>query len=256
MNVIDSHCHLQDPAFDADREEVWMRAKAAGIGAIVPGYDLKSSEAAVRWTADHEGTWALVGIHPHDAATWSSDAERCVRAWLREPKVIGIGEIGLDYHYLRSSRDDQRRAFESQLGLAKELNLPVSVHSRDAEADTLSVIQSVGVSRGVLHCFTGSSTFAEALLGLGWHLSFSGIITFKTADALRHIVAWVPWDALLVETDAPYLTPVPWRGRRNEPEYVVQVANAVAEQKKCDLKKVFEATMANTKNVYFDLSGG
>jgi len=250
LTAIDSHTHVQDPAFDDDREAVYERARSEGLGMIVPGYDWTSSERGVAWVSQHDACWAAVGIHPHDATTFQEgDPDRLIRL-AQAPKVVGIGEIGLDYHYNNSPPEIQRQAFRRQLAVAGTMGLPPIVHSREAEADTLEIIRQSGITPGVLHCFTGSWEFAEALLALGWYISFAGVISFKNAGPLREVVARVPWDRILIETDAPYLTPVPWRGQRNEPARVIRVAEIVAAQKNCRTKEVFEATMSNTQKLF------
>lgn len=255
LSVLDSHCHLQDEDFAADREEVYRRARNEGVGLIVPGYTMASSEAALKFAAEHQDTWALVGIHPHDSKDRRAADVDQLRTWVEEnPKVVGIGEIGLDYHYDHSPRDTQRDVFQEQLELARTLDVPASVHTREAEEDTWEIISRVGHRRGVIHCFTGTRAFAEQMLDFGWYISFSGAITFKNARDLRHVVEAVPLGRILVETDSPYLSPVPWRGQRNEPLRVIRVAEVVAAQKNCSTKQVFEVTMSNTKALFF-LSG-
>ncbi|MDA8195401.1 MAG: TatD family hydrolase [Thermaerobacter sp.] len=247
----DSHCHLQDPAFDADRQEVYERAATQGLGLLIPGYSLATSEAAVAWADSHGNCWALVGVHPHDARDWGQADKTRLRGWTASPRVVGIGEIGLDFHYNHSTPDVQRAVFREQLLIARETGLPAAVHSREAEADTLREIAESGVSAGVLHCFTGSLGFARGLLDLGWYISFSGVITFKNAQALRDVVRFVPLERMLVETDSPYLAPVPWRGQRNEPMRVVRIAEVVAAQKNVLTKEVFATTTSNLYSLFF-----
>lgn len=242
----DSHCHLQDPAFDVDRQDVYAKAHALGLGMIIPGYSRASSEQAVNLANGWDHAYALVGVHPHDARDFTSEDEGLMRSWSREPKVVGIGEIGLDYHYDLSPRRRQREVLLAQLLLARELSLPVSIHSREAEEDTLELIDGVKGIRGVLHCFTGSLAFAQALLSREFYLSFSGVVTFASAKALREVVGVVPLERMLIETDSPYLAPVPYRGRRNQPDWVFSVAELVAKEKSCSEKEVFSKTMANT----------
>ncbi|MCL5116229.1 MAG: TatD family hydrolase [Firmicutes bacterium] len=252
LNLIDSHCHLQDEDFDGDREAVYDRTIKEGVGVIVPGYTMASSEKAVEFSVAHNHAWALVGIHPHDAQTRQSTDLDQLAAWVQsQPKVVGIGEIGLDYHYNNSPPEAQRVVFREQLALAKQLGVPASVHTREAEEDTLAIIREVGHHRGVIHCFTGTAEFAQAVLALGWHISFSGAITFKSAHALRQVVETVPLDRILIETDSPYLSPVPWRGQRNEPLRVIRVAEVVAAQKNCLTKQVFDVTLSNTYSLFF-----
>lgn len=249
--AFDSHCHLQDDQFADDREAVYGRARGQGIGMLVPGYTLETSRSAVALAAGHDGVWALVGVHPHDANTVGEPDFRELERLARHDKVVGIGEIGLDFYYNNSPADIQRTVFRRQLELAATLGLPVSVHSRDAEADTLAILREVGHRRGVLHCFTGSADFAAALLDFGFYISLAGPVTFKSAQALRDVARGMPLSRLLVETDSPYLSPVPWRGQRNEPIRVVRVAEIVAAQKNCLTEKVLAATMSNTLNLFF-----
>lgn len=249
ITVFDSHCHLQDAAFDEDREAVYTRARSQGVGLVIPGYTWESSEAASVWAQGHQDCWALVGVHPHDATTYEEGGDTRLEELAAANRVIGIGEIGLDYHYDHSPRRLQREVFRRQLELARRLGLPVSVHSRDAEEDTLAIIRDVG-AQGVLHCFTGSPEFAEALLECGWWISVAGVVTFKNAAGLRDTVKLVPLTRLLIETDAPYLSPVPWRGQRNEPLRVLRVAEVVAAQKDVPTKEVFRATTSNVHSLF------
>jgi TatD DNase family protein len=252
LTLIDSHCHLQDPDFDQDRETVYERARQAGMGIIVPGYTMKSSRRAVEFVQTHEETWALVGVHPHDAKDWHQDNRGELAEWITQgARVVGIGEVGLDYHYDNSPRDVQKRVFGEQLELARDLGVAVAVHTREAEEDTLGIIREVGHHRGVIHCFTGTAEFARHILDFGWYISFSGVISFKNAFDLRAVVHSTPLDRLLIETDAPYLSPVPWRGQRNEPLRVIRVAEIVAAQKNCSTNEVFNVTMSNAKDLFF-----
>jgi TatD DNase family protein len=249
LRLIDSHGHLQDPAFDVDREAVYARAREAGVGVIIPGYSVASSAMAVELTRHWAGTWALVGVHPHEVEGSEADWSERLVAWLDDPRVVGIGEIGLDYYRDLSPRPLQREAFARQLDLARRAGLPVSVHSRAAEADTLAMLREAGV-HGVLHCFTGSRDMARALIDLGFYISFAGVLTFRNADALRAVAALVPLDRLLVETDAPYMAPVPRRGHRNEPAWVVHTAEMLAGIKKMPAQEVFAQLMANSRQAF------
>lgn len=250
MKLIDSHAHLQDDAFAEDREAVFRRAHDAGIGLIVPGYSRESSRAAVAFAESHDETWALVGVHPHDASEFGREEEALLREWTRHAKVVGIGEIGLDYHYNFSPRSEQRSAFTRQLELARELDLPVSIHTREAEEDTIRILREVATEKGVLHCFTGSRALAEAALAQGLCISVAGILTFANAEDLRAVVREIPFTSLLVETDSPYLAPVPHRGRRNEPLFVRDVAHRLAVENRCTDEEVFATTMANTVRTF------
>ena len=228
---VDSHAHLADSAFDADRDAVIVRARECGCRAIICiGASVADAGRAVDLAREHPGfVFATAGVHPHDAAAFDAarDAD-AIRAAVRAG-AVAIGECGLDYHYDHSPRDVQRRVFATHIGLARELARPLVVHTREAEADTLACLKdaaSAGVP-GVLHCFSGGPALAEAALAAGWYVSFSGIVTFKKWDG-GELVRLVPDDRLLVETDAPYLAPVPFRGKRNEPAYVREVVVRLA----------------------------
>lgn len=220
---IDSHAHLADPAFDADRDEVLARLRQVGGQAVVCiGESLAAAERAAALAAANPGfVFATAGVHPHDAASFDARSEIDAIRELLSRGAVAVGECGLDYHYDHSPRESQRRAFAAQLALARECDRPVVVHTRDAEDDTRAMVVEAGSAgiRGVLHCYTGSETLAEAAVAVGWYVSFSGIVTFKNwlNDA---VIRDVPEDRLLVESDSPYLAPVPHRGRRNEPAWV------------------------------------
>jgi TatD DNase family protein len=231
LSFVDSHAHLADPAFDDDRDEVVARARTAGARAIVCiGESLAAAERARAVAARHPGFVSFTaGVHPHDAAGFRADDDpAAIRAFL-DAGAVAIGECGLDYHYDHSPRDRQRLAFGAQLALAAETDAPVVVHTREAEDDTRAMVVEAGRQgvRGVLHCYTGSAPLAEAAIEVGWYVSFSGIVTFRkwTDEALLRLV---PDDRLLAESDAPYLAPVPNRGRRNEPAWVAHTVARLA----------------------------
>ena len=251
----DTHGHLQDPAFDEDRDAAYQRADAAGIGVIIPGYTLASSEAAVALAHRWPGAWAQVGVHPHEVADLPTDWLLQLQTWTQDPRVVAIGEIGLDYYRHLAPAPAQRAAFEAQLALARSLALPVAVHCRAAWEDTVAAIRSVPGVRGVLHCFTGDRDQARAVLDLGFYLSFAGPVTFKGADALREVVRWAPRDRLLVETDAPYMAPVPHRGRRNEPRWVEDTAARIVSEQGVSRKEGFSALVANSMQAFARLTG-
>lgn len=232
---VDSHAHIDGPEFDVDRAQVLARARAAGVVAVLTvGTGDPASGALERAVelADRERmVYAAVGIHPHDARLFSDAAAERLKTLVQQPKVVAWGEIGLDYHYDNSPRPQQQLAFAAQLKLARAAGKPVIIHSRAADEDTIAILRREWSPEagGVMHCFTGSAWAAEEALALGLMISFAGILTFKKADELRAIARRVPLDRLLIETDAPYLAPVPYRGRRNEPAYVIEVARALAE---------------------------
>jgi TatD DNase family protein len=235
--VIDSHCHLADDAFEGDLEAVVARAKAAGVRSalcILAAGDAQEAARAARVRAIWPEARFSVGIHPHqahDCASPGAAADAVREALAADSRVVAIGEIGLDYHYDFSPRDVQQEVFREQVRLARELKLPVVIHTREASDDTLAILRDEGRGdvRGVFHCFTGDRALARAALDLGFHLSFAGIVTFPKAVELREVARDTPGDRLLVETDSPYLAPVPHRGKRNEPAFVSRVVEAIAE---------------------------
>src|ERR1044072_3848175 len=233
---VDSHAHIDGEEFDADRDEVVARAREACVRAIlnVGTGDPHGGnfERAVAVAEKYEGVFAAVGVHPHDAKLYDEAAERLMLEFVRGKRVVAVGEIGLDYHYDNSPREVQREVFARQLRLARTEGLPVIIHSREAEEETLEILRAEYTGTecgGVMHCFGGGSALAEGTLALGFYISFAGNVTFKKADALREVAQTVPLERLLVETDCPYLAPVPHRGRGNEPAYVVEAARFLAE---------------------------
>ncbi len=229
--LIDTHTHLDDARFDADREAVLTRAREAGVGAFVTiGCDLATSRAAVALAEQYPFVYAAIGVHPHEVKHIGDGWYDELRRLAQHPKVVAYGEIGLDYHYNHSAPQEQRHRFREQIGLARELKLPLVIHTREAQVDTITILREERASEvgGVFHCFSGDAGLAKDALDIGFYLSFSGIITFQNATMLRDIAKTVPPDRLLIETDCPYLTPVPYRGRRNEPAYVTLVAKTLA----------------------------
>ena len=231
------------------------RARAAGVSRfIVIGATgaFVHNEKAVALAQEQADVFAVIGVHPHDAKTITPETYARLRELAQQPKVVGLGETGLDFYYDNSPREDQRTHFRAFIRLAQDLGLPLSMHVRDAYIEAARILREEGGDHvaGVMHCFTGNAEEAQALLALGLYLSFSGIVTFKSAQALRDVVRDVPLDRLLVETDCPFLTPVPYRGKRNEPAYVVEVAQMVAEVKEMSLPAVAEATRKNTQMLF------
>ena len=250
---IDSHAHLADAAFAGDRDAVISRARDAGAAAIVCiGESLEVAALAAEYAAEYPGfVFATAGIHPHDAATFDERRDIPRLRELLESSAVAVGECGLDYHYDNSPRQAQRAAFAAQIALAAETKRPVIVHTRDAEDDTRSLLreaQTAGVI-GVMHCYTGSHALAEFALGAGWYVSFSGIVTFKkwTDDDLLRLV---PRDRLLVESDSPYLAPVPFRGKRNEPAWVAHTLSKVAAARTDDPLELGRVTAANAGRLF------
>jgi len=229
--LIDSHAHLQFEEYAAELVGVLTRAQGAGVEAIINvGTDLASSRAAVALADRFPQLYAAVGLHPHEAATFTGEIGAALADLARHPKVVAIGETGLDYYYQHAPREAQQTAFLAQLELARASDLPVVVHSRDAKDETLRLLAELTPSRkGVLHCFTGDLDMAQRAIGMGFYISFSGIVTFKNAGPLREVAKALPPESILIETDCPFLTPTPYRGTRNEPAFVVRVVEQLAE---------------------------
>ncbi|MEW6066943.1 MAG: TatD family hydrolase [Nitrospirota bacterium] len=261
--MIDTHCHLEMDEFNKDREDVIKRAKDAGIEAIITiGSDLEGNIGGIELSKKYDFIYSSVGIHPHDAKDFTGEIFEKIKAWATPPhpplskggswggKVVAIGEIGLDYHYDNSPRNIQQQVFMKQLQLAKEVNLPVIIHSREAKKDTLDIIRESGVSKGVFHCFSGDTEMAEKAMAIGFYISIAGPVTFKKAHHLREIARAIPDDYLLIETDAPYLAPEPFRGKRNEPSYIIYTARAIAQLRGVSLEDVARITTLNAKRLF------
>ena len=254
---IDSHAHIDGPEFDADREAVIECAHAAGVSTIlnVGTGDPHSGafERAVELGRRHASIYTAIGTHPHDARHYDDQAEERIKSLISSERVIAWGEIGLDFHYDNSPRDVQVEVFKRQLRAAGECDLPVVIHTREAETETIEILQSEyggAERRGIFHCFSGSKDLAEEAIELGFMISFSGIVTFKKADEMRSIAKQVPLDRLLIETDCPYLTPVPHRGKRNEPAYVVEVARCLAGVHGLEVEAMAEVTSDNFRRFF------
>ena len=255
--LVDSHCHVAEPEFDADREEVLARAAAHGVGLLVcvgatgPAAS-NAASVALAGRRDPLEVVATVGVHPHHADTADDAAFATLARLAATPGVVAIGETGLDFHYDHSPRAAQRTAFARHVALARQCGLPLVVHVREAHREAAELLAAEGIAAvgGVIHCFTGDREDARRYLDLGLHISVAGIVTFKTADGLRDAVRHVPADRLLVETDSPYLAPVPHRGRRNEPAHVRVVAEAVAAVRGEALETVAASTTANARRVF------
>ena len=251
---IDTHCHLEDENFSTDRAEVIARARAANVERIINfGSTLQSSIAVAELARNFSELYAGVGIHPEEIDDF--DEKTCARLaeLAADKKVVAIGEIGLDYHWEKDSerRLIQQKIFVEQLDLARQLNLPVCVHDRDAHGDTLKILQTEARDlRGVLHCYSGSLETAREVWKLGWLIGVDGPLTFKNSAKLPEVVKAAPRDMILIETDAPYLAPVPYRGKRNEPAYVVEVAKKLAEIRGETLEEVAAYTAANARSLY------
>jgi TatD DNase family protein len=252
--MIDSHCHLDDHYFANERTEVLARARAAGVTAFISvgvGRGLAAPREAAALAAAVPDLYATVGVHPHDVAAMTEADWSELASLARLPRVVGIGETGLDYHYDHSPRDQQIAAYHRFAGLAREAGLPLVSHVRDAHADAAEVLRASGVgTNGVIHCFTGGVPEARVYLDLGHHLSFSGILTFKNAGAIREAAAFAPLDRILVETDAPYLAPIPHRGKRNEPAYITETVAALAALRGITTAELDAASTANTIRLF------
>jgi len=251
--LIDTHAHLDDARFDGDRDAMIARAREAGVENFVTiGCDLTTSRAAVELADRYPFVYATVGVHPHEAKqigdSWYDDLRRLAQ----HQKVVAYGEIGLDYHYNHSPPKLQRERFREQIVLARDLRLPIVVHTREAQDDTITVLKEENAADvgGVFHCFSGDARLAKDALDLGFLLSFSGVITFQNATMLRDIVKTVPMDRILVETDSPYLTPAPHRGKRNEPAHVRLVAEKIAAIQGMTTDQVAELTSQNARRVF------
>ncbi len=255
---VDSHAHIDGEEYDVDRDEVVLRAREAGLRAILnvgTGDPHSGSlERAVLTAEKYEGVYAAVGVHPHDAKLFDEEAERRIVRLIEESlRVVAWGEIGLDYHYDHSPRETQREVLTRQLRLARGIGLPVIIHSREADEDTVSILRDEwgGSPRGgVMHCFGGGRRMMEEVLELGFMISFAGNVTFKKAEDLREVARRVPLDRLFIETDCPYLTPVPFRGRRNEPARVVEVARCLAELHGTTIEEMGRLTTKNFERFF------
>ena len=250
MHLIDSHAHLDFPQFDGDRDAVIARAREAGLTAIVNvGTNLASSRASVALAEEYDFIYATVGIHPHDAETSNQAALDELRSLADHPKVVAIGEIGLDYYRDYSPRPAQRQAFRDQLALASALDRPVVIHSRDAHSEVFATLHE-WTGTGVLHTYAAGLEHLEEAIDMDFYIGISGPVTFSSADHLRAVAREVPLHRLLVETDCPYLTPAPHRGRRNEPAYVKLVAEAIAEARDEPIERIADTATENTRRLF------
>ena len=253
MKLVDSHCHLDDEKFNDDREATIERARTSGVEwmlAIGTGEGPPDLEAGIRLADQYPFIYATIGVHPHDAAKADAGTFDRLSELARHPKVLAIGEMGLDYHYDFSPRDTQQLVFHTQLELAAHTNKPIVIHTREAWEDTLAAIREYGLpSGGIMHCFTGGPEEAEQALALGFHLSFGGVLTFPKAQNVRDAAALTPEERFLVETDAPYLAPVPHRGKRNEPAFLVDTVRRMAELRGMTAEQVASVTTENFKRL-------
>jgi len=250
-SFIDTHCHLDK--LNTTPEEAVKQAKQEGVETMVTiSVNEESFNFVSNAVMQFKDVYGTVGVHPHDASEFNSSLEQSILELAREQdKMIAIGETGLDYHYMNSSAENQQSAFRKQLQIAVELNLPVVLHSREAEADTINILKEIPVpALGVAHSFTSSLKMARTLLDMGWFLGINGIVTFKNAEDLRELVRWIPMDRLLLETDSPFLAPVPFRGKPNKPAHIPVIASFIAELRKIPIEHLAEKTSENANGLF------
>ncbi len=248
--LIDSHAHLNSDRYENDLEEVIKKSVESGVEyIIVNGYDIESSKEAIRLANTYENIYATVGIHPLDIDKYKENTVEELRELASDDKVVAIGEIGLDYYYDKSTMESQKKVFIEQLALAKELDLPVTIHTRDSINDTYEILKG-SCNYGVMHCYSGSVEYAKKFIELGYYISLAGPVTFKNAVVPKEVAKVVSLSKLLIETDCPYLTPHPNRGKRNDPSYVLLVAEEIARIKEIDVKEVEKATSDNAIKLF------
>ena len=255
MRLFDTHCHITDERFDEDRDDVIRRMIDAGVErALIVGDGSREEQPAFTLAERFDWMYAATGVHPHDASSWNDEARARVEKWMAHPKAVALGEIGLDYHYDLSPRDVQKRVFDEQLEMAFVLDKPVILHIREAHGDATDIMtarwKAGRLPRGVMHCYTGSWESAKQYLAMGLYVSFSGAVTFKNAPKLSEVAKNLPLDRLLVETDCPYMAPVPMRGQRNEPAFVAYTARKVAELREMDEDELALAALENGKRLF------
>ncbi|MGL5961014.1 MAG: TatD family hydrolase [Cetobacterium sp.] len=249
MKLVDTHCHLDNEQFDLDRLEVIDRIKEKLEFCVNIGYDLKSSDVSLKLAKKNDFIYATVGIHPTDISDYNDEIEQKLEEMAKDSKVVAIGEIGLDYHWMTEPKEVQQDIFKKQLQLAQRVNKPVVIHTRDAMEDTVNILKEFPEIKGVIHCYPGSVETAKILIDR-FYLGIGGTLTFKNAKKTVEVVKDIPLDRIVLETDAPYLTPIPFRGKRNEPIYVQYVAEKIAEIKEISLEEVIKVTTENAKKLY------
>lgn len=249
--LFDTHAHINDERFDSDRDELIMSFKENGISNWCEiGYDILSSERAIKTAHKYDIAYAVCGVHPHDVQNLTEDDMKRLCKLLSDEKAVALGEIGLDYYYDNSERTKQRYWFDRQLKLAMEANMPVVIHTRDAMGDTIDILKANSGNTGIIHCYSGSKESAKILLDMGYYISFAGPLTFKNASTALEVAAYVPEDRILIETDSPYLSPVPLRGKRNNPINVAEVAKKLADVRGVSFEHIAKVTYENAKKVY------
>lgn len=251
--LFDTHCHITSGSYNKDREDMIQRALDAGMKYMMcPGTDVPASAAAVALSHQYKEVYAAVGIHPEDAASATPEGFEQIRQWLKtEPKVVAIGEVGLDYYWPEPSHEIQQEVFIEQIKMALEFDIPLDIHDREAHGDTMDLLRKYGKgTRGVFHCYSGSLEMAEELIKMGYYIGFTGTMVFPKSTKLKRIAAELPIDRILIETDCPYLTPPPYRGKRNEPAYVQYVADEIARLRGMTTEEVRQITLENGKRIF------
>ncbi|MGL5207745.1 TatD family hydrolase [Cetobacterium sp.] len=249
MKLVDTHCHLDNEKFDEDRLEVIERIKENLEFCVNIGYDLASSKKSLELAKEYDFIYAVIGVHPIDIAEYSEEVEKELEILGKNPKVVAIGEIGLDYHWMTEPKEVQQGRFKRQLELAERLNKPVVIHTRDAMEDTVNILKEYPNITGVIHCYPGSLETAKQLIDR-FYLGIGGTLTFKNSKKAVEVVKDIPLDRIVIETDCPYLTPEPFRGKRNEPIYVEYVAKKIAEIKEISVEDITKVTTENAKKLY------
>ena len=249
--LFDTHAHMNDPAFDEDRESVFLSLKDKGVGNVMNvGCCLASSKDCIALAEKYPFVYASVGTHPDSADEVNEEVLEAYRQMAKHPKVLAIGEIGLDYYYETIPREIQIKAFRMQMELARELNMPVIIHERNAHDDGMRVVKEFKDVTGVFHCYSGSAEMARQLVDLGWYIGFTGVLTFKNARKAVETAQRIPLERIVLETDCPFMAPEPFRGKRNDPGYVPYMAQKLAEIRGIDLEEVIAATTQNAKKLY------
>ncbi|MGX7060255.1 TatD family hydrolase [Vagococcus humatus] len=253
MNIFDTHTHLNAEQFKEDIPEAIARAKELAVTKMaVVGFDALTIEKSLELSQNYSEIVSIIGWHPTEAGSYTKDVEQKLQKLLERPKVVGLGEIGLDYYWMEDPKEVQEKVFRRQIGIAREMNLPISVHTRDALEDTYRILKEEKIHQvgGIMHSFSGDEEWMERFLDLGMHISFSGVVTFKKALDVKEAAKRVPLDRMLVETDAPYLAPVPYRGKRNEPGYTRYVVEYLAELRQLSVEEISERTWTNAHNLF------
>lgn len=251
--IFDTHTHLNAEQFQDEIEETIVRAKELGVTQMaVVGFDTPTIEKSLELSQNYDGIYSIIGWHPTEAGSYTNEIETRLYEQLTRPKVVALGEIGLDYYWMEDPKEVQAKVFKRQIEIAKEFNLPISIHTRDAMEDTYTILKEAGIKDigGIMHSFSGDGEWAKKFLDLGMHLSFSGVVTFKKALEVKEAAQVVPLDRLLVETDAPYLAPVPFRGKRNEPGYTKYVVDEIAALREMSVEEIAVQTTQNARRLF------